>query len=37
MVNHQTQKSTDLVYSEFRFKTGLNNRDFHKTVLTRTR
>jgi outer membrane lipoprotein-sorting protein len=37
MVNHQTKKSTDLVYSEFQFKTGLNRRDFNKTALKRSR
>ena len=28
MVNHQTGKSTDLVWSEFKFKTGLKDDDF---------
>ena len=37
MVNHQTKKSTDLIYSEFSFKTGLSKRDFNKTVLKRIR
>ena len=37
MVNHQTKKSTDLIYSDFQFKTGLNKRDFNKTVLKRIR
>lgn len=37
MINHQTKKSTDLLYSEFHFKTGLNNRDFNKAVLKRIR
>lgn len=37
MVNHQTNKSTDLIYSEFQFKTGLGNRDFNKTALKRIR
>lgn len=37
MVNHQTRKSTDLVYSDFEFKTGLTNRSFNKVVLTRVR
>lgn len=37
MVNHQTSKSTDMVYSEFYFKTGLSKRDFNKTVLKRIR
>lgn len=37
MVNHQTAKSTDLIYSEFRFNTGLSKRDFNKRVLKRAR
>ena len=37
MVNHQTNKSTDLIYSEFHFKTGLGKRDFNKAVLKRIR
>lgn len=37
MVNHQTKKSTDLNYSEFRFNTGLSKRDFSKTILKRAR
>ena len=37
MINHQTKKSTDLVYSDFKFNTGLSSRDFKKVVLKRTR
>lgn len=37
MINHQTKKSTDLVYSDFRFKTGMSERDFKKVALKRTR
>ena len=37
MTNHQTGKSTDLVYSEFAFKAGLGERDFVKGVLERIR
>ena len=37
MVNYQTKKSTDLIYSEFQFKTGLSKRDFNKAVLKRIR
>ena len=33
MVNHQTGKSTDLVWSEFKFKTGLKDDDFTRTRL----
>lgn len=37
MVNHQNGKSTDLVYSDYEFKTGLGERDFVKGVLERVR
>jgi hypothetical protein len=37
MVNHQTGKSTDLIYSDYRFGLGLGARDFEKGVLTRIR
>ncbi len=37
MVNHKTNKETDLVYSEFQFKTGLDEGDFVKGVLQRIR
>jgi hypothetical protein len=37
MVNHQTGKSTDLLYSDYRFGLGLSERDFVKSVLTRVR
>jgi outer membrane lipoprotein-sorting protein len=37
MVNHQTGKSTDLVYSEYRFGDGLSDNDFVKGVLQRIR
>ena len=37
MVNHQTGKSTDLVFSEFEFGAGASDRDFQKGVLTRVR
>ena len=37
MVNHQTGKSTDLIFSGFRFETGLKERDFVKSVLRRVR
>ena len=37
MVNHQTGKSTDLVYSEYRFQAGLKDGDFVKGVLRRVR
>ena len=37
MVNHQTGKSTDLVYSEYRFGTGLEDNDFIKNALRKAR
>lgn len=37
MKNHQTEKSTDLIYSDYKFKTGLTDNDFVKGVLKRVR
>lgn len=37
MINHQTGKSTDLLYSDYVFNNGLNNRDFQKGRLRRIR
>lgn len=37
MVNHQTGKSTELHYSDYRFQTGLTNNHFVKAVLRRMR
>ncbi len=37
MVNHQTGKSTDLHYGDYRFKNGMNDRDFSKGKLKRLR
>ena len=37
MVNHQTGKSTDLVYGEYAFNTGLGDSDFVKGRLSRLR
>ena len=37
MKNHQTEKSTDLIYSEYTFKNGLDDNDFVKGVLKRGR
>jgi outer membrane lipoprotein-sorting protein len=34
MVNHQNGKSTELVWSKFKFKTGLKDDDFTRTRLT---
>lgn len=37
MVNHQTGKSTELNWSDFKFKTGLTDRDFDRSSLKRAR
>ena len=37
MKNHQTEKSTDLIYTDYKFKTGLTENDFVKGVLKRVR
>jgi hypothetical protein len=37
MENHQTGKSTRLIWSDYRFKTGLSDRDFDRNSLKRTR
>ncbi len=37
MVNHQTNKSTDLIWSDYRFGTGLTERDFDRNSLKRAR
>jgi len=35
MTNHKTGKSTDLIYDDYQFKTGLDDNDFVKGVLKR--
>lgn len=35
MLNHQTGKSTSLLWQNYQFKVGLNNRDFHRNILKR--
>ena len=37
MVNHQTNKSTRLVWKDYRFKTGLKDKDFSRNSLKRVR
>ena len=37
MVNHQTGKSTRLTWSDYRFQTGLTERDFNRNNLDRVR
>jgi hypothetical protein len=37
MVNHQTKKNTDLLWSDYRFQEGLNDADFNKNSLKRAR
>jgi hypothetical protein len=34
MVNHQTGKSTQLIWSDFAFRTGLKDADFDRQILT---
>ena len=37
MVNHQTGKSTRLIWKDYQFRTGLTDRDFNKNALKRVR
>lgn len=37
MKNHQTRKSTNLIYSDYKFNAELTNKDFRKDVLRRIR
>jgi len=37
MKNHQTRKSTNLIYSDYKFNTGLTDKDFRKDILRRIR
>lgn len=37
MVNHQNGKSTELVFSDYRFRVGLKDRDFNKNSLKRAK
>ncbi|MGF1461789.1 MAG: outer membrane lipoprotein-sorting protein [Maricaulaceae bacterium] len=37
MVNHKTGKETDLIYEDYAFEAGLNDRDFTRSVLERAR
>jgi len=37
MKNHQTGKSTELIYSDYKFKTGLKDNDFQKSDLRSAR
>jgi outer membrane lipoprotein-sorting protein len=37
MVNHQTGKSTDLLWENYKFTTGLSESDFSKNSLKRVR
>ncbi|UCD32964.1 MAG: outer membrane lipoprotein-sorting protein [Desulfobacterales bacterium] len=37
MINHQTGKSTQLVFSNYKFRTGLKDRNFNKNSLKRAR
>lgn len=37
MVNHQTKKSTDVVFGEYQFNVGLDEADFNKNALKRAK
>ena len=37
MTNHQTEKSTELLWEDYEFQVGLTNRDFDKNTLKRSR
>jgi len=37
MINHQSGKSTDLLWNDFAFGTGLRDRDFNRNSLKRIR
>ena len=37
MINHQTNKSTDLIWSNYKFQTGLTDRDLDRNSLKRAR
>lgn len=37
MINHQSKKSTTLVWENYQFKSGLTDRDFNKNALKRVR
>jgi hypothetical protein len=37
VINHQTSKSTELFWQDYRFKTGLSDRDFDRNSLKRAR
>ena len=37
MINHQTGKSTELLWTNYQFQTGLNDRDFDRNTLKRMR
>ncbi len=37
MKNHQTEKSTELIYSDYQFKSGLTENDFVKGILKRVK
>ena len=37
MINHQTGKSTELIWEDYQFQTGLTDRDFDKNSLQRAR
>ncbi len=37
MINHQSKKSTELIWADYKFNTGLTDRDFDKNSLKRAK
>ena len=37
MINHQSKKSTELIWADYKFRTGLTDRDFDKNSLKRAK
>lgn len=37
MINHQTGKNTKLIWTNYKFRTGLKDKDFNKNSLKRAR
>jgi len=37
MVNHQSGKETELLYGDYSFDNGLDEKDFNQSILTRLR
>jgi hypothetical protein len=37
MMNHQSEKATELIWNDFKFKTGVSDASFSKNSLKRSR